>query len=190
MTHFVDQSLFRSCLFSGMQEGGISSCYFWEIDGGFACCVAIKKDAPLAVQPLAEGVDPKRATSSSGVWNAIHVVEAKLAPGDKKAKYKLTSTIILSLASNCKGMGSKGDLSGNLTRSTEREKAYNPSEQGSHVANIGEMVEEMEGRMRDALYEVYFGKTLEVVTGIRTPQDERKMAQQSLMAEAMAKRKG
>ena len=31
-----------------------------------------------------------------------------------------------------------------------------------HVANIGEMLEEMEGRVRGSLYEVYFGKTQEV----------------------------
>ena len=39
---------------------------------------------------------------------------------------------------------------------------------------MGEMVEEMEGKLRDALYEVYFGKTKEVIRAIRTPEDERR----------------
>lgn len=30
------------------------------------------------------------------------------------------------------------------------------------MASIGEMIEEMEGRVRTSLYEVYFGKTREV----------------------------
>jgi len=55
---------------------------------------------------------------------------------------------------------------------------------------MGEMVEDMEGRMRDAIYEVYFGKTREVITAIRSgDQDQKKTAQMNLMAEMAARRK-
>jgi hypothetical protein len=38
----------------------------------------------------------------------------------------------------------------------------------THVANVGRMVEEMEGRMRGLLQEVYFGKTRDVVGDLRS----------------------
>ena len=77
---------------------------------------------------------------------------------------------------------------GSLTRSQEKEKGFKDA--SSHVAIIGEMVEDMEGRMRDAIYEVYFGKTREVITAVRSgDQDQKKTAQMNLMAEMAARRK-
>lgn len=169
-------------------EGGVSSCYAWECEGGFACCVAILKTTAPAFMPLPEGEDPRRQTVSSGGWNAMHVIEGAVHEGSK-CKYKLSSTVTLSLASEAKGMASKSDLSGSLSRSMEKDKPFDPRDPASHVANFGELVEEMEGRLRDALYEVYFGKTKQVVTSMRTAEDERKNAQQSLMAEMMRRQK-
>jgi hypothetical protein len=77
---------------------------------------------------------------------------------------------------------------GSLTRSQEKEKGFKDA--SNHVAIIGEMVEDMEGRMRDAIYEVYFGKTREVITAVRSgDQDQKKTAQMNLMAEMAARRK-
>jgi capping protein beta len=133
-------------------EGGISSCYFWDNEGGFACCLAIKKESEAKASPLPEGADPKTATVSSGGWNSIHVVEARVSAAEKKCQYKLTTTVMLTLDSSCEAYASTSDICGHLTRSNEREKPIR--DESSHVANIGEMVEEMEGRMRDAIYEV------------------------------------
>jgi len=169
-------------------EGGVSSAYFWDNDGGFACCVAIKKESAPKASPLAEGADPKTTTVSSGGWNSIHVVEARVSAADQKCRYKLTTTIMLSLDSSCESHCSTSDLGGNLTRTLEKEKGFKDA--SSHVANIGEMIEDMEGRMRDTLYEVYFGKTREVVNAIRSGgEDQKKSAQMSLMAEMAARRK-
>lgn len=38
----------------------------------------------------------------------------------------------------------------------------------AHVVNVGRMVEEMEGKMRNMLQEVYFGKTRDVVGDLRS----------------------
>jgi len=170
-------------------EGGVSSCYFWDSEGGFACCIAIKKESAAKASPIAEGADPATATISSGGWNSIHVVEARVSDGDGKCRYKLTTTVMLSLDSSCAAHASNSDLCGSLTRSQEKEKASKDAT--SHIANIGEMVEDMEGRMRDALYEVYFGKTREVVNAVRSGgEDQKKAAQMNLMAEMAARRKG
>lgn len=38
----------------------------------------------------------------------------------------------------------------------------------SHVANIGKMVEDTESKMRNQLQEVYFGKTKDIVSDLRS----------------------
>jgi len=38
----------------------------------------------------------------------------------------------------------------------------------AHVVNVGRLVEEMEGKMRNMLQEVYFGKTRDVVGDLRS----------------------
>mmetsp|Transcript_12251 Transcript_12251/g.34081 ORF Transcript_12251/g.34081 Transcript_12251/m.34081 type:complete len:195 (+) Transcript_12251:488-1072(+) len=85
-----------------------------------------------------------KAGMEKGVWDAVHVVEA--APeGKDKAEYKLTSTVMLS--------ATKKDLfklEGNLTRQLDRSL---PVKQG-HIPNIGMIVEELEGSMRNSLQQV------------------------------------
>jgi len=45
-------------------EGGVSSCYFWDLDHGFAGCILIKK--------VGDGSKKFR-----GCWDSIHVVEVQ-----------------------------------------------------------------------------------------------------------------
>uniref|UniRef100_A0A6G3MGN3 F-actin-capping protein subunit beta n=1 Tax=Henneguya salminicola TaxID=69463 RepID=A0A6G3MGN3_HENSL len=62
-------------------EGGISSCYIWDIDEKtFAGVLLIKK--------AGEGSDKIK-----GCWDSIHVFE--IISSKKEAKYKLTSTVML-----------------------------------------------------------------------------------------------
>ena len=44
------------------------------------------------------------------------------------------------------------------------------SEASPHIANIGRMVEEMENKIRNTLNEIYFGKTKDIVNGLRSIQ--------------------
>lgn len=131
-------------------EGGISSVYLWDMDDGFAGCVLLKK----SVSP-----SPK----SSGSWDSIHVFDAQ--DRARTAHYKLTSTVILSLGTGSENLGTM-DLSGNMVRQVEQDMAV--EDDGSHVANIGKMVEDMELKMRNLLQEVYFGKAKDVVGDLRS----------------------
>ncbi|PSN69654.1 F-actin capping protein, beta subunit [Corynespora cassiicola Philippines] len=131
-------------------EGGISSVYLWDMDDGFAGCVLLKK----SVSPT-----PK----SSGSWDSIHVFDAQ--DRARTAHYKLTSTVILSLGTDSEALGGL-DLSGNMVRQVEQDMAV--EDDGSHVANIGRMVEDMELKMRNLLQEVYFGKAKDVVGDLRS----------------------
>ncbi|KAF2099411.1 F-actin capping protein, beta subunit [Rhizodiscina lignyota] len=134
-------------------EGGISSVYLWDVDDGFAGCVLLKKTVAPSVK------------SGSGAWDSIHVFEALDRP--RAAHYKLTSTIILNLGMKADALG-KMDLAGNLVRQVEQDAAV--EHDGSHVANIGRMVEDMEIKMRNQLQEVYFGKAKDVVGDLRSLQ--------------------
>jgi capping protein beta len=150
-------------------EGGISSVYLWDQDDGFAGVVLLKKHSETA------------SGGGGGVWDSIHVFEVAVA-GKRSATYRFTSTVILSLDNKTPQLGSL-DLSGNLTRQTERVMTLeDPSKEAhSHVVNIGTLVEEIESRMRNVLNEVYFGKSRDIVDDLRTIEtsatisDERKL---------------
>ncbi|KAJ2698349.1 F-actin-capping protein subunit beta [Coemansia spiralis] len=137
-------------------EGGVSSVYLWDMDDSFAGVVLIKKVNDGTVR-------------SKGSWDSIHVVEV-LEKG-RQARYKLTSTVMLyTVASGAKGdRQSEINLSGSLTRQDERELPVEDA--GAHIANMGRMIEDMEFKMRNALQEVYFGKTHDIVNGLRTTAD-------------------
>jgi len=53
-----------------------------------------------------------------------------------------------------------------MVRQVEQDMAV--EDDGSHVANIGKMVEDMELKMRNLLQEVYFGKAKDVVGDLRS----------------------
>lgn len=50
------------------------------------------------------------------------------------------------------------------------EQDANVSESSPHIANIGKMVEDMENKIRNTLNEIYFGKTKDIVNGLRSIQ--------------------
>ncbi|KAI9821446.1 MAG: 3'-5' DNA helicase [Phylliscum demangeonii] len=124
-------------------EGGVSSVYFWNLDDGFAGVVLLQK-----------------GSRTDGAWDSIHVFEA--IDRGRKAHYKLTSTVILHLgtrpaAAAAKAAAAAGavegahemELSGNMTRQVEQDLTV--LDDGSHIVNIGKMVEDMELKMRNLL---------------------------------------
>ncbi|CAN8099431.1 unnamed protein product [Discula destructiva] len=132
-------------------EGGVSSVYLWNLDDGFAGVVLLKKSSPSG-------------GSSSGVWDSIHVFEA--SERGRTTNYRMTSTVMLSLAASNSAALGEMDLSGNMTRQIEQELPTDADE--SHIANIGKLVEDMELKMRNLLQEVYFGKAKDVVGDLRS----------------------
>lgn len=143
-------------------EGGSSSVYVWEPqDGaGFVACFLIKKDGSQSGQG-------RRGLLQEGLWDAIHVIE--VGPRDTSFHYCLTSTVMLSLSTADEVQAADKrvrtfGLSGSITRRVEADL---PIGQG-HVSNMGKMVEEMEGKLRNVLDQVYFGKNQEVVSSLRS----------------------
>lgn len=68
------------------------------------------------------------------------------------------------------------------------------TESSPHIANIGRMVEDMENKIRNTLNEIYFGKTKDIVNGLRSVQllaDQRQqVALRQDLAAALQKRQG
>lgn len=83
---------------------------------------------------------------SEGGWDSIHVFES--IDRARTAHYKLTSTVILYLSTGSEVLGEM-DLSGNMTRQVEQDMAV--QNDGSHVVNVGKLVEDMELKMRNLL---------------------------------------
>ena len=167
-------------------ENGVSSVYCWELDEkSFAACVLFKKEVEKAKKGL-----------ESGGWDSIHVVEVRPLGGGK-ASYKLTSTVMLRLATDHSfGSGSQGELklSGSMTRQSSQECAAPANDMGAHLPNMGRMIEDMENRMRDSLQDVYFGKTRSTVNRLYKVSggelDKRKDALAGSLMEEMARRGG
>ena len=134
-------------------EGGVSSVYLWDIDGGFAGCFLIKKN-----------VSGDRYVNK-GSWDSINVVEVT-EEGTSKANYKLTSTVILHMEVDKEVVG-KTSLAGSLTRQTELNSVVDADK--THLANIGRMIEDQESEMRNNLNELYIQKTREIVNSVRNP---------------------
>ncbi|BES94064.1 capping protein [Nesidiocoris tenuis] len=138
-------------------EGGVSSVYLWDLEiNGFAGAILIKK----------AGDGSKKI---KGCWDSIHVVEVQEKSSGRNAHYKLTSTVMLWLQTNKTGSGTM-NLGGSLTRQVELDA--NVSEASPHIANIGRMVEDMENKIRNTLNEIYFGKTKDIVNGLRVVEPE------------------
>merc|ERR1711997_82068 len=133
-------------------EGGVSSVYLWDLDAGFAGVILIKK----------AGDGSKKI---KGCWDSIHVVEVQEKSSGRSAHYKLTSTSMLWLQTNKPRSGTM-NLGGSLTRQVEQDCPV--SEASPHIANIGRLVEDMENKIRNTLNEIYFGKTRDIVNGLRS----------------------
>ncbi|KAI9206586.1 F-actin-capping protein subunit beta [Polychytrium aggregatum] len=127
-------------------EGGVSSVYMWDLDEAFAAVVLIKK-----------------TNDQGGSWDSIHVFEVQ--EKRREAHYKLTSTVMLSLTTGSQKMGDLS-LAGSLTRQHEVDCPLD--DYSAHVGNLGRIVEDVEIKMRNALQEIYFGKTREVVNDLRS----------------------
>lgn len=140
-------------------EGGTSSVYMWEDENeGFVACFLIKKDGPTT------GLS-RRGNLQEGAWDAIHVIE--VGPEEEgKAHYCLTSTVMLSLTTND---DSSGTFS--LSGSIRRQMSMDLSVAEGHLCNMGRMIEELEGKLRNSLDQVYFGKTKEMVCTLRPPSE-------------------
>lgn len=68
------------------------------------------------------------------------------------------------------------------------------SEPSSHIVNMGRLVEDMENKIRHTLNEIYFGKTKDIVNGLRSIQPladlKQKQAFTEDLANALQKRQG
>lgn len=150
-------------------EGGCSSVYLWDMDDGFAGVILIKKSTDGNL-------------GSKGCWDSIHVIEVTERPQMKTASYKLTSTIMLWLQMNSSKFGIL-NLGGSLTRVAEKRDLSLLKGQADHVKNIGQLVENMENRMRNGLSEIYFSKTKDIINSCRSvntlanDQHKRELAQ-------------
>ena len=78
----------------------------------------------------------------------------QVRPNGKRASYKLTSTIMLRIAtdhSTDKTSSGEMRLSGSMTRQQEQELPA--PDENAHLPNMGRMIESMENSIRDSLKE-------------------------------------
>jgi capping protein beta len=134
-------------------EGGVSSVYTWDLDGGFAAVILIKKTQDHS----------KKGQPMKGTWDSIHVVEVQQS--SKSAHYTLTSTVMLTIETETEATGNVS-LAGSLTRQAQQDASV--SDASPHISNIGRMVEDMELKLRQTLETIYFGRTKDIANELRS----------------------
>lgn len=143
-------------------ESGIASAYFWDTSDeddsstskNFAGAIMFKKDGSGL-----RGIE-------KGIWDSIHVVDVKVGSDGKTATYELTTTVILSMATE----GGSLDLSGSVQRQSKQEAKFDETAYKNHLVNIGNMIQDMENSLRDKLQSVYFDKAREITGYLRSKQ--------------------
>lgn len=61
------------------------------------------------------------------------------------------------------------------------------SEQTPHIFNIGKMIEDLESKMRSMLSDVYFGKTRQILSDLRTLETTTEIKNRETMADDIKK---
>ena len=151
----------------------ISSVYLWNKDngrGGFAGSFLIQKQL--------ENVPVMKVHTLSGYWNSIHVIDVTSLNTTGKVKYKLTTTILLSLKLQA---ASELSLGGSLTKQLESVGVIKTAT--DHMGNIGPMLESVETEMRSNMDALYLQKTKDIVMSLRSSGVERE--REGLMATLM-----
>ncbi|SCV69339.1 BQ2448_2359 [Microbotryum intermedium] len=187
-------------------EGGVSSVYLWDVDGGFAGVVLLQKsrwhsskskvadldranlEAFFALIRRSLANEMSDLSSSTSSWDSVHVFEA--SERGRTAHYKLTSTVMLYISRTAIKLPKSKEvtLCGSMTRQNELEAPLDAASNqlGSHVVNLGRMIEDMEIKMRNLLQEVYFSKTKGVVSSLRSTvgygEQHKRMALQGELA--------
>lgn len=141
-------------------EGGYSSAYFFDTDEkdeeSFGACFLIHKDVDSA------------KNLKKGSWDSIHVFE--VSKSGAKYQYKLTTTVMIAMILTDDKIGNV-DLSGQRTQQDSRTLAVTAD--SPHVANMGQMLEAMDTRIRNAIESIYIQKTREVINGMRSATSQR-----------------
>ncbi|KAG5835580.1 hypothetical protein ANANG_G00245510 [Anguilla anguilla] len=108
--------------------------------------------------------------SSVYLWDLDHgfagvILIKKAGDGSKKIKGCWDSIHVVEVQTTKTGSGTM-NLGGSLTRQMEKDETV--GESSPHIANIGRLVEDMENKIRSTLNEIYFGKTKDIVNGLRS----------------------
>lgn len=101
----------------------------------------------------------------NSIWDSIHICTVKpMAEATKNTfSYSLNSTILLHF-----GDGKDLLLSGSVCKESTMKTITLPNESPEeHVISIGRIVEEVEGRLRSEIQEIYFGRTHDLINDIR-----------------------
>lgn len=116
---------------------------------GFNACFLVKKEV--------DGVQQIK----HGNWDAIHIFNCSLNEGTRKATYKLTSTVMVTMDSQYDDLGNlnmAGCCAKNAEKSVPMPMDYAAKSDVFHLRNMGRMIEENENSLRESISSNYIDK--------------------------------
>eukprot|EP00760_Papus_ankaliazontas_P021108 PhM_4_TR1863/c0_g2_i1/m.6959/K10365/CAPZB; capping protein (actin filament) muscle Z-line, beta len=139
--------------------GSTTSVYMWDVDDGFAAAFLLCKDV-----------------AGAGQWNSIHVANTN----EKTGKVSLSTTIMLGTA---KEAADGYRVMGSVSQSNEC------ALEGDPVVCMGKLIQTVENRLRSSLDSVYFGKTKDVISELRSVMNNDSDAKHAMAQELMGRMK-
>jgi hypothetical protein len=112
------------------------------------------------------GVFGIRKRCAAGSWNSLHHVRVE-EPGDKTCVYRVESSVVLVLEP-CDDPRTTMDIAASLSKETIKTcKISQAFLAGSHVENIGVLIESNEIDLRSSLERVHIPKTQEILDDLK-----------------------
>lgn len=155
----------------------ISSVYLANAaDSGFNACFLVKKELQ-EVQQI-----------KHGNWDGIHIVNCTLNEETKKATYRITSTVMITMDSSFEDIGQMS-LAGSCAKTAEQSVNL-PSDFGTnpdsfHIRIIGKMVESNESLLRTEVTDNYINKQRQIINSGRLVDEYMDAAQKSKFYEEL-----
>ena len=181
----------RKCILSFLTSfnryygGGISSVYMWDNNDIICGCFMVLNGTGFSPRCHFVEVPREKDSDTSGSWHSIHIIEIIPDLDKKTAEYRLTTSIQLYLTLDNQTVGTVKQ-NGTITRQQAEVHPFSTAD--DHLEHIGQMIEQMENKIRSNLDLVYMSKNQETVDAIRILHSS-DIPQRSLLAELAGRMK-
>lgn len=139
-------------------------------------CYEIDEDNPdefVVAVLIRNKIEDTSSKGTNGIWEASNLVTVSIDPSESEVSYDLISSVNVYLnASIQTGNNSKLSVGGSMTKNIKEKHKYKGElDIQFHTEKIGELIENLETRIRDEIETIYFQKTTQIIGTARNNGD-------------------
>ena len=142
-----------------------SSVYCYEIDES-------NPDEFVVAVLIRNKIEESSSKGTNGIWEASNLVTVSIDSTSMEVTYDLISSVNVYLnASINSGLNSKLTVGGSMTKNVRETHKYKELDIQFHTEKIGNLIENLETRIRDEIETIYFQKTTQIIGTARNNGD-------------------